>query len=687
MTVLDALPMRKKLLLAPTLAAALMVASAVAAYVGIAQQHSSLRSIQQERIPAMKTAADIDRALAGVQTSTYKLLAMMDANYPAAQVSVVARDVRADLDGVAKRLQMTADAPGTRADERAGLETAVKLVAEYHKIIDDVIEIAGAQVSMATVFMQKAQRKYDELTVQLKVWREIEDRQADNAYVSAEDASWRAASIVIVALVLSVALLVATAIYVAGNIVRSVDALRAATSRLSEGDLGQQVAAGESGDGAPMAGGDYDALEHEMAVHRKDEIGELARSFSSMVSYLKEMAAISEAIARGDLSGKVAPRSERDTLGKAFARMVEKLRVLVRSVDDSAEQVASASGQIANASEESARVSVKASSAIDEVTSTMHEMKVNAQNVAKNTQMQASSVAETSASIDQMVTSIQRVADTAKLLVDISDRSREEVHGGISSMRKATDGLNRINSSIHSSAEIIDALGQRADNIGKIVEVIDDLAEQTNLLALNAAIEAARAGEQGLGFAVVADEVRKLAEKSAQSTKEISDLIQNIQKEARKAVENMEKSTTIVNEGLTLGTDLSAALTRISQVVTEVHKFAQEIGGATNEQSSGSSEISRATSQLNNITQEINASVEEQAKGTQAVVHAMEGMRELVQQSSSSSTELAASAEQMTKMSGGLVELLGRFKLEAGEKPEHKGRLVRHAKANSGAHA
>ncbi len=94
--------------------------------------------------------------------------------------------------------------------------------------------------------------------------------------------------------------------------------------------------------------------------------------------------------------------------------------------------------------------------------------------------------------------------------------------------------------------------------------------------------KAARAGEHGLGFAVVADEVRKLAEKSAQSTKEISELIGSIQKEARKAVENMEKSTTIVNEGLNLGQDLNAALRKISNVVTEVYKFAQEIGAATN---------------------------------------------------------------------------------------------------------
>ena len=229
-------------------------------------------------------------------------------------------------------------------------------------------------------------------------------------------------------------------------------------------------------------------------------------------------------------------------MAKAFARMTQGLRDLVRQVRDSASQVASGSGQMASASDESAKVSVQAASAIDEVTSTMHEMSINVQNVVKNTQVQASSVAETSASIDQMVTSIQRVADTAKLLVDISHRSREEVQTGMVTMDKATEGLNRTSHAIQSSAEIIDVLGRRADDIGKIIEVIDDLAEQTNLLALNTAIEAARAGEHGLGFAVVAEEVSKLAEKSTQSTKEISELIQGIQKEAREAVETWRRA-------------------------------------------------------------------------------------------------------------------------------------------------
>jgi len=409
-------------------------------------------------------------------------------------------------------------------------------------------------------------------------------------------------------------------------------------------------------------------LDHDIDVSRNDEIGELAKTFANMVTYLKEMAGVSEAIAGGNLTLEVQPRSANDTLGNAFARMTSGLRNLVRSVRDASSQVASASNQVAGASDESAKISLQTSSAIDEVTSTMHEMSVNVQNMVKSTQVQASSVSETSASIDEMVASIQRVADTAKVLLDISNRSREEVHSGITTMDKATDGLNKINSTIHASGEIIDVLGQRADDIGKIIEVIDDLAEQTNLLALNAAIEAARAGEHGLGFAVVADEVRKLAEKSAQSTKEISELIQSIQKEARKAVENMDRSTSIVNEGLGLGTELNTALRKISNVVTEVYKFAQEIGAATNEQSHGSSQIARATTRLNEITHEINSAVEEQASGAHAVVKAMERMRELVQQTTSGSTELAASAEQMSKMSRDLLESMDRFNLDQNEK-------------------
>ncbi len=419
---------------------------------------------------------------------------------------------------------------------------------------------------------------------------------------------------------------------------------------------------GESGD-----------LDQSIDIRRDDEVGVLAENFNKMIVHLREMASVSSAIAGGQLAVAVRPRSPRDTMARAFAQMTQGLRELVRQVRDSASQVASGASQMAGASDESAKVSVQAASAIDEVTSTMHEMSVNVQNVVKNTQVQASSVSETSASIDQMVTSIERVADTAKMLVEISHRSREEAQTGRSTMDKATQGLNRTSHAIQSSANIIDALGRRANDIGKIIEVIDDLAEQTNLLALNAAIEAARAGEHGLGFAVVAEEVRKLAEKSTQSTKEISELIQGIQTEAREAVANMEKSTSMVEEGLVLNKELGVALEKISDVVSEVYKFSQEIGAATMEQSSGSAQIAKATSRLTEITQEINSSVEEQASGAQAVVRAMERMRELVQQSTSSSTELAAAADQMSKLSHALLTSMDRFAIDVARPDSRRG--------------
>ena len=122
-----------------------------------------------------------------------------------------------------------------------------------------------------------------------------------------------------------------------------------------------------------------------------------------------------------------------------------------------------------------------------------------------------------------------------------------------------------------------------------------------------------------------------------------------------------------------LNKDLSQALEKISNVVSEVYKFSQEIGAATTEQSSGSSQIAKATDRLTEITQEINSSVEEQASGAQAVVRAMERMRELVQQSTSSSTELAAAAEQMSKLSRILLESMDRFVIDDGHSDASRG--------------
>ncbi len=671
MSLLNSLSIRKKLLLPPMVAVVLMILSSIAVYQLVQQQRRALESIYRERIPAMRTAEDADRTIAGAHANAYKVLAMMDSNFPEERIKAVSDSIKTDLASVTTRLQAASAMPGIDAVEREKLNKASNSVLEYRKSLFDAIDIATVQVSMATAYMSKAQANYEDLSAQLNSLCAIEDEHSDAAYRHAATMAKRGIITVLVTLILSVALAIIVARIVSNGIVRSIQALKAVTARLSEGDLSFESA----GQDENLHGGKNTIFVGlaEIDLESKDEIGDLARSFSTMVSYLKEMAATSEFIAGGDLSHRIKPRSSRDALGQAFAQMTDGLSVLVRKVRESGLEVASASSRVAEASEVSAHISARSSSAIEGVSSTVHEMNVNTQSIVRHTQTQASSVGETSSSIAQMYSSIERVAANSRVLIDIAARSRHEVGVGLTTMERATNGLNLINTSIRSSAEIIDVLGDRASEIGKIIEVIEELADQTNLLSLNAAIEAARAGEHGLGFAVVADEIRKLAEKSAKSTSEIAGLIQNIQKQAREGVTNMERSTSIVNDGLKLGSDLNSALENISRVVAEVHQFATEIGAATQDQAQGSTQIVQATSRLDEITGEIAASIEEQAIGTQAVVKAMDEMRNLVGESAASCTGQAASAEQKSHMSRNLLELMDDFRLDNADE-QHRSR-------------
>jgi methyl-accepting chemotaxis protein len=404
----------------------------------------------------------------------------------------------------------------------------------------------------------------------------------------------------------------------------------------------------------------------------------LTRSITRPVSQLADTAT---KIAEGDLNQEVNIQrgDEIGVLAHAFREMVTKLRdmitFMVTEVKVGSEQISASSTQIASSTEQAARNNEATAAAVEETTSSMHEMSVNIQNVAKNAQNQASSVSETSASIEQMSTSIQRVATTSQQLVELSQQARKAVGLGLDSVERSAQGTEEINVAINSSSNTIMALGSKAEDIGKIVDVIDDIADQTNLLALNAAIEAARAGEQGLGFAVVAEEVRKLAERSAKSTREIADLIAGIQKESKEAVKQMEKSTHTVVKGVELTRLVGESLKNIEGSVVEVDRFAKEIGAATQEQSSGSTQIAKAAENLREVTHEIMSAAEEQASAAEQILKAMEKLREMGHQNASGTAQLASSAEELRSQAERFQELVARVAVDDDAKePSYAGK-------------
>jgi len=129
------------------------------------------------------------------------------------------------------------------------------------------------------------------------------------------------------------------------------------------------------------------------------------------------------------------------------------------------------------------------------------------------------------------------------------------------------------------SVEKVQELGEKSKEIVKFVTVITGLAEQTNLLALNAAIESARAGEHGRGFAVVANEVKKLAEQSAQAAKEVSQLINVIQKDTEATVSTIQKNTLEVNRGSELAQEVGQGFEKLHESANHVVKRIEEVSG------------------------------------------------------------------------------------------------------------
>jgi methyl-accepting chemotaxis protein len=442
----------------------------------------------------------------------------------------------------------------------------------------------------------------------------------------------------------------------------------------------------------------------------------------SIAVSLREAVDFATAVADGNLRGSLIGATSKDEVGElggTLNRMAEDLRGMVGVVNaataqvaTSAEQIAATTQSISGSVDDQARSTEELSSSmeqiasqisrvaqsaeslavsVDETSSSIGEMSSSIEQTALSTESLGSSVEETSATIEEMVASITQVGRHVEETAGIARTAESDAREGGEAVKRSTQGMRRIHEEMTRLVSSIETLSANSDSIGRITQVIQDIADQTNLLALNAAIEAARAGEHGRGFAVVAQEIRRLAERSVESTREISATVESVRGELQRAVGTTASVAERTEEGIELADGAAHALTQIiesagrsrglmdevslateqqiraaqqaQEAMQHIQQIAAETRIATREQANGSRQIVEAVSNMNQQTQEVFAATAEQKRGGEMVLQAAETINQGVRSTQTSLQELASAASQLSAQAARLSDLVNQFRV------------------------
>jgi methyl-accepting chemotaxis protein len=476
-----------------------------------------------------------------------------------------------------------------------------------------------------------------------------------------------------------------------------------------------------------VASGD---LSRDLAVTSNDEIGDLANALNTMVANLKEMigkirdTSAQVTIAAGRISDNSvqltnaanSQASAAEAATGAITRMAASIQTVADTADTLAvnsEEVSASIQELGASSEQVAENSETMASSVAETSATIEQMTISIDRVAHRTEELAASVTETASTIEEMTVSFDQVADnTAQLqrivtdsaavieqmAVSISQVARNvedadvvaksavtEGNAGFQAGQQAAAGMVRVADVIDKTSVSIVNLGRKSEEIGGIIKVINEIADQTNLLALNAAIEAARAGEAGRGFAVVADEVRKLAERSMVATREIAQVIRQVQadtsesvhygeiasREAKASMElttmsvtaignivaSIERTSSLMSDIASMTAEQASASSQVMGSVEKMNRATETVADAAREQARGGKQIRLSVERMNRITHEVTLATREQAAGSRQIMAAVENMNLVTGQVSIATREQSLSAQQIVTAVNGMATM------------------------------
>jgi twitching motility protein PilJ len=219
-------------------------------------------------------------------------------------------------------------------------------------------------------------------------------------------------------------------------------------------------------------------------------------------------------------------------------------------------------------------------------------------------QQQSFRIEETTLAVVGMMESITEISDLATESARVAKQSLMTAEKGTAAVRESIAGMNEIRTHIQDTSKRIKRLGESSQEIGEIVALITDITDQTNVLALNVALQATAAGEAGHGFTVIAQEVQRLAERSAEASKQISELIVTIQGDTQDAIEAMERSTLGVAKGTKRSDAAGRALEEIEEVSKQLAQLVANIFDITHTQTQTANTVVANMEEILHITRQ-----------------------------------------------------------------------------------